>query len=208
NYKLDDEIISSLIDQSAEPATVQFIATFLPKVVVQSLLAALKRATLEMEGLTLEPIAAIHVLIPASMRRLNVALIDIGAGTSDIAIANHGTVSAYGMVPVAGDEITEAISDTYLLDFKEAELAKQQAVNDGKTTINDILGFDSEITLEELTQNIDEKINGLTSLLGEKILQLNAKAPQAVMLIGGGSLTPKLPEKLAQYLQLPNNRVA
>src|SRR5699024_7274800 len=65
HYKLDDEIIGSLIDQSGETATVQVIATFLPKVVVESLLAALKRANLEMEGLTLEPIAAINVLIPA-----------------------------------------------------------------------------------------------------------------------------------------------
>lgn len=36
------------------------------------------------------------------MRRLNVALVDIGAGTSDIAITDTGTVTAYGMVPVAG----------------------------------------------------------------------------------------------------------
>ena len=70
-----------------------------------------------MEALTLEPIAAINVLIPPSMRRLNVALVDIGAGTSDIAITDAGTVIAYGMVPIAGDEVTEAISDHYLLDF-------------------------------------------------------------------------------------------
>ncbi len=60
------------------------------------------------------------------MRRLNVALVDIGAGTSDIAITNLGTVIAYGMVPIAGDEVTEAISDHYLLDFPLAEKAKRE----------------------------------------------------------------------------------
>ena len=55
------------------------------------------------------------------MRRLNVALVDIGAGTSDIAITDKSTVVAYGMVPTAGDEITEALSDHYLLDFPVAE---------------------------------------------------------------------------------------
>ncbi|MFA1820291.1 hypothetical protein ACDX78_08920 [Virgibacillus oceani] len=91
HYAIDGEQIGSLIDQSGEKASVKIIATFLPKIVVESLLAALDRAGLEMEALTLEPIAAIDVLIPESMRRLNVALVDNGAGSSDIAITNKGT---------------------------------------------------------------------------------------------------------------------
>lgn len=208
HYYLDGEKIGSLIDQTGNEAAVEVITTFLPKIVIESLLAALERSDLKMEALTLEPIAAIHVLIPASMRRLNVALIDIGAGTSDIAISNDGTVIAYGMVPVAGDEITEAISDAYLLDFKEAEAAKQQIVNEGSAMVHDILGFETEITLESLLEKIDERIDHLAAKLGEEVLTLNGKVPQAVMLVGGGSLTPNLAEKLARYLQLPSNRVA
>src|SRR5699024_1670703 len=83
HYYIDDERIGSLIDQSGKEAGVEIITTFLPKVVIESLLAALERADLNMKALTLEPIAAIHVLVPQSMRRLNVALIDNGAGTSD-----------------------------------------------------------------------------------------------------------------------------
>lgn len=86
SYQLDGDEIGSLVDQSGLLASVEVIATFLPKVVVESLLAALNRSGLELEALTLEPIAAINVLIPPTMRRLNVALVDIGAGTSDIAI--------------------------------------------------------------------------------------------------------------------------
>ena len=125
HYKLEGDKIGSLIDQAGRSASVDVIATFLPRVVVESLLSALKRAGLEMEALTLEPIAAINVLIPPSMRRLNVALVDIGAGTSDIAITDNNTVVAYGMVPLAGDEITEALSNHYLLDFPLAENAKR-----------------------------------------------------------------------------------
>ncbi|MEI3606120.1 pilus assembly protein PilM [Pseudogracilibacillus sp. SE30717A] len=208
HYKLDGEKIGSFIDQIGEKATVEIIATFLPKVVVESLIAALERANLTMEALTLEPIAAIHVLVPESMRRLNVALIDIGAGTSDIAISNNGTVIAYGMVPTAGDEITEAISDEYLLDFKVAEETKQQLVNTGQATIHDILGFESEITLEDVVPKIENSIDQLASLLAQEIRLLNGKAPQAVMLIGGGSLTPEIHTKIAEHLQLPSNRVA
>lgn len=208
NYKLDQTQIGSLIDQSGKEAAVEIIATFLPKVVVESLLAALKRADLDMEALTLEPIAAIHVLIPESMRRLNVALVDIGAGTSDIAITDRGTVVAYGMVPVAGDEITEAISDHYLLDFPEAEKTKRAIVNDGGFTVEDILGFESVITEEALAQDIAKTVDSLAESIAAEIVQLNAKVPRAVMLVGGGSLTPNLTTVLADKLDLPHNRVA
>lgn len=208
-YRLDGEEIGSLLDQQGDEATIEVIATFLPRVVVESLLAALKRADLEMEALTLEPIAAINVLIPPTMRRLNVALVDIGAGTSDIAITDKSTVVAYGMVPTAGDEITEALSDHYLLDFQVAEMAKRQLCNAEEILIQDILGFDQHYPRKEVLDAIFPAIENLAKSIGEEILRLNNnEAPKAVMLVGGGSLTPDLPEELSKVLNLPLNRVA
>lgn len=208
HYYIDQQQIGSLIDQQGDVASVDIIATFLPRVVIESLLAALTRANLEMEALTLEPIAAIHVLIPESMRRLNVALVDIGAGTSDIAITNYGTVVAYGMVPIAGDEITEAISDTYLLDFPMAEAAKRAIVDAREANVTDILGFETTISYETLAKDIASAVDNLASQIAEEILTLNANPPKAVMLVGGGSLTPTITTAIARKLQLPENRVA
>lgn len=207
-YRLDNEIIGSLIDQQGEIAEVEIIATFLPKIVVESLLSALQRAGLEMEALTLEPIATINVLIPESMRRLNVALVDIGAGTSDIALTDQGTITAYGMVAKAGDEITEAISDQYLLDFNEAERVKRDLTENGKATLTDILGFEETVTLDELAEAIAPAIETLAQQIADQIISLNNRAPKAVMLVGGGSLTPRLTNALAHKLNLPDNRVA
>ncbi|MBM7649647.1 cell division protein FtsA [Bacillus ectoiniformans] len=208
-YKLDGEEIGSLIDQQGKEAAADIIATFLPRVVVESLIAALYRAGLEIEALTLEPIAAIQVLIPPSMRRLNVALVDIGAGTSDIAITDMGTVISYGMVPVAGDEITEALSDQYLLDFPIAEQMKRSLQSGETVSFSDILGFETEVPSKEAVDKIDYAIERLTSSIHEEILRLNNQhPPKAVMLIGGGSLTPELPERLAKKLELPDNRIA
>jgi cell division protein FtsA len=207
-YKLDGIEIGSLIDQQGQEVEVEIIATFLPKVVVESLISALQRANLEMDALTLEPIAAINVLIPQSMRRLNVALVDIGAGTSDIAITNYGTVIGYGMVPIAGDEITEAISNHYLLDFPLAEEVKRKVTLHRQATALDILGNELSITYEEMAENISPAIDLLANRICEAILQLNHKAPQAVMLVGGGSLTPELNKRIANLLRLPENRVA
>lgn len=208
SYQLDGEEIGSLVDQSGYIAAVEVIATFLPKVVVESLLAALNRAGLELEALTLEPIAAINVLIPPTMRRLNVALVDIGAGTSDIAITDLGTVTAYGMVPVAGDEITEAISDHFLLDFPEAEIVKRQLSTQDEVILTDILGFETTHSREEIIEPISKAIENLANHITREILNLNKKPPKAVMLVGGGSMTPNLAKVIANSLQLPENRVA
>lgn len=208
-YRLDGDEIGSLIDQQGDEASVEIIATFLPKVVVESLISALHRAGLEMEALTLEPIAAINVLIPPTMRRLNVALVDIGAGTSDIAITDMGTIIAYGMVPIAGDEITEAISDQFLLDFPLAEKAKRDLQTNESIIVTDILGFETEVSREDVIAQISSALDRLATSICDEILRLNgSKSPKAVMLVGGGSLTPELPKRVAEKLNLPENRVA
>jgi cell division protein FtsA len=208
NYYLDGEIIGNLVDQRGQIAKVDLIATFLPRIVVDSLMTALNRAELQMHTLTLEPIAAINVLIPTSMRKLNIALVDIGAGTSDIALTAEGTITAYGMVPIAGDEITEALSQAYLLDFKEAEMIKRRLHTEQEIIFSDILGVEYKQSADEMIHTIEAEVNRLAEEISQKILELNGVSPQAVMLIGGGSLTPTLPEKLANQLQLPAGRVA
>lgn len=209
HYYIDDQEIGSLIDQQGEEVKIEVIATFLPRVVVESLIASLKRADLTLDGLTLEPIAAINALIPSTMRRLNVALVDIGAGTSDIAITDNSTVVAYGMVPTAGDEITEALSDQYLLDFPIAEKMKRELLVSDTVTIADILGFEQEMSSEEVIQNIKPAIHHLAQSIADEVLRLNnAQAPKAVLLVGGGSLTPLLETEIAARLELPANRVA
>ncbi|WP_312117277.1 cell division protein FtsA [Brevibacillus reuszeri] len=208
NYHLDGELIGSLIDQRGDTASTDVIATFLPRVVVDSLIAALKRCDLEMQALTLEPIAAINVLIPVTMRRLNIALVDIGAGTSDVALTEEGAITAYGMVPVAGDEITDALMNAFLLDFPMAEEVKRVLSTAEQVTFTDILGLEQTMSAAEVIAAIDNDIQVLAEKIAFKIMELNGKAPQAVMLIGGGSLTPGLTGKVAQVLQIPAARVA
>jgi cell division ATPase FtsA len=208
NYQLDGELIGSLIDQRGDTASADVIATFLPRVVVDSLIAALKRCELDMQALTLEPIAAINVLIPVTMRRLNIALVDIGAGTSDVALTEEGAITAYGMVPIAGDEVTDALMNAFLLDFPMAEETKRALSSSDTVTFTDILGMEHTLPAAEVIAAIDADIQQLAEKIAGKILELNGKPPQAVMLIGGGSLTPGLTGKVAHALNIPAARVA
>jgi cell division protein FtsA len=209
-FTLDDTQLKTLIGQRGKTAAIELIATFLPRQVIDSLQSALKHVDLEMATLTLEPIAAINILIPPTMRHLNLALVDVGAGTSDVAITRDGSVIGYGMVPCAGDEITEAISQKYLLDFNVAETVKRQLGNikNKKVAFTDILGASHKIPTAEITTGITATVAELAQLIAAQILSLNAAPPQAVLLVGGGSLTPLLPEALAQALDIPATRVA
>lgn len=208
HYMLDHSPIGSLIDQRGDIASVEIIATFLPRIVIDNLLSSLKRADLTMSALTLEPIAAIHVLIPSTMRRLNIALVDIGAGTSDIAITEGGAITAYGMVPIAGDEITDALMQAYLLDFPVAERVKRELADHDIVSFADILGFEQHYTRETIVSTIQDEIQRLARTIAERIVDLNGKVPQAVILIGGGSLTPQLGPTIASMLEIPEQRVA
>jgi cell division protein FtsA len=209
NYYLDGYIISNLEGHKGMSIGAKMIATFLPKLVVDSLYGVTERCGLTVTHLTLEPIAAINAVIPENLRLLNLALVDIGAGTSDIAITKDGSVVAYGMIPIAGDEVTEAIVHKYLVDFYTAEKIKQQLTVSEVITFEDILGLPQQVTTLEVKQVILETINHLTQSIADKILELNGDAPpNAVFCVGGGSQMLSVIENLATFLKLPEQRVA
>ncbi|MDA3733685.1 cell division protein FtsA [Niameybacter massiliensis] len=209
NYFVDDYVISNPEGHKGEVLSAKILATFLPKSVVDSLYAVTNRVDLHVSHLTLEPIAAINAVIPENLRLLNLALVDIGAGTSDIAITREGSVVAYGMIPMAGDEVTEAIVHKYLVDFNTAEKMKQAMNYQEIITYEDIIGFTNEISSTELKACIEPIMGQLAKQIGKKILELNGKkSTNAVFCIGGGSQMPGLIENLSSELKLPEARVA
>ncbi len=207
NYYLDDNFIENLEGHRGSKIGVDLLATFLPHVVVDSLYTVMNRVNLEVINITLEPIAAINVAIKKNLRLLNLALVDIGAGTSDIAITKDGTIVAYAMTSIAGDEITEQIAKTYLLDYDAAEKLKINLNKETKHKFTDIVGIEHELTSEEILDSIIETIENLAKEIAKRILEYNDKSPSAVFLIGGGSNIPRLPELIANFLGLPKERV-
>lgn len=208
-YKLDGVSIKNPILQKGVSLEVEILATFLPKIVVDSMFTMVKRVGLEIVNLTLEPIAAISVVIPEDMRKLNLALVDIGAGTSDIALTDNGQIIGYEMVPMAGDEVTEKLASEYILEFSEAEKVKRELLKPGESVkFTDILGMEYEVEKSQIVEKLESTIELLAEKIVEKIAELNGKPTQAVMLIGGGSLIPLLKEKIAEKMGIVAARVA
>lgn len=185
------------------------LATFLPEEVVDGLYAAVKEAELEVASLTLEPIAALNVAIPEQFRLLNIGLVDLGAGTSDICITKDGSVSAYGMIPVAGDEITELIARELLTEFKVAEKIKLASGKKRVISYKDIIGISHTITPEEVLKITENTVDFMAKDIGEKLIELNGgKSVSAVFVVGGGGRITGFTESLAEYLGLVKDRVS
>ena len=205
--RLDGYAFSTLVGHKGRKAEIRVIATFLPKEVVESLNSTMTRIGLTVVGLTLEPIAAINAVIPPDLRTLNLALVDIGAGTADIAVCEKGNVSAFTMATVAGDEVTEAIMEFCLTDFRTAEDMKKMLGEAGPIPYTNILGFASAIDSADLYAGIKPAIQLMVDGIGERISSANLKAPAAVFLVGGGSQLPHLDAMVATALGLEESRV-
>lgn len=207
SYYLEDQAIINLVGQVGKKISVEVIATFLPRVVVDGLFSALKKAGLEVFSMTLEPIAALSVTIPPNMRLLNLALVDIGAGTSDIAIVKEGNIYGYAMVPIGGDELTEHLAEEYLLDFNTAEEVKCRLLAEERLSFVDVLGNELELEASEIQVKMDSLIRELAIQISRSIVEINQKPPAAILCVGGGSLTPGLVKHLADALEMPPKRV-
>lgn len=208
NYYLNGYVITKLTGHKAKSIGADVLATFLPLIVVDSLYSVMNKIGLEVKSLTLEPIAAINVTIPADIRLLNLALVDVGAGTSDIAITRDGSVIAYSMVAIAGDEITERICQKYLVDFKTGEKIKTTlSTNKNVISFTDIMKNKHSISSTEVLNEIEETLQLLASAITQRILEYNNKAPNAVFLVGGGSRIPGLAGLIAEKMGLAEERV-
>lgn len=185
------------------------IVTFLPEDVVDGLYKAVELAGLTAVNLTLEPIAAIQVAIPEKFRMLNIALVDVGAGTSDISITKDGAITAYGMIPIAGDSLTETIARHCLVDFNAAEEIKRQIEDKEEISFTDIMGLPQTISSKELLEVMEPQIEAMTKPVAECIMELNGDKPvSAVFVVGGGGKIPGYTKKLSEELGIVKERVA
>ncbi len=220
-YYLNGNFIANLEGHKAVRVSEELIATFLPDEVVDGLYSSVALAGLEVANLTLEPIAAINVAIPERFRMLNIGLVDVGAGTSDICLTKDGSITAYGMIPMAGDELTEIVSQQYLVDFDMAEKIKtsvrtcieEQRLNPDepleKIVYEDIIGISHELEPKEVCELLDSALEEITKNVADKIIELNGgKSVSAVFVVGGGGKFPGFTDKLAQKLGLIPERVA
>lgn len=208
-FYLNGYPMGNLEGHKARTVGVDLIATFLPEDVVDGLYKAVELGGLTVANMTLEPIAAIQVAIPDRFRMLNIALIDVGAGTSDISITNDGCILAYGMIPQAGDVLTEAIARHCLVDFVTAEKIKCDAGIMDTVSYEDIMFLPQTMKSSEVLAITEPIVKEMAKQAADKIRELNGgKAVSAVFVVGGGGKIPGYTQAIAEELEIAKERVA
>lgn len=208
-YYLNGYPMGNLEGHKARTIGLDIIVTFLPEDVVDGLYKAVELADLTVGSLTLEPIATIQLAIPERFRMLNIALLDVGAGTTDISITNDGCILAYGMIPMAGDVMTEEIAKHCLVDFATAEQIKRESCDKDEISYYDIMLLPQTISSAEVKQITANIIDEMATAVADKIKELNGdKSVSAVFVVGGGGKIAGYTDAISDKLGIAKERVA
>ncbi len=161
-------------------------------------------ANINVNELFLEPIASSKAVLTEDEKEMGVALVDIGGGTTDLAIYKGGILRHTAVIPFGGDIVTSDLKEAYQILHKDAEELKTKcgtalsefAVNNSLAVIKGINGRDSkEISLTELSKVIQARMEEIINIVKFEILNSGYfdKLHAGIVLTGGGSLLERLP---------------
>jgi len=92
----------------------------------QNIVKCVRRCGLDVNDLILQPLASARAVLSEDERDLGVCLVDIGGGTTDLAIFTHGAIRQTAVIPIAGDQITNDIAMALRTPTAEAEAIKMR----------------------------------------------------------------------------------
>lgn len=178
---------------------------------LELLTQAVRDAGIEVDALVMEPLASGLAALTADERERGTLLIDIGGGTSDMAVFRGGKLCYTGVVPVAGFQFTNDICLTYNVDYDSAEQAKLKhghtepaAVDPDETISMTLQDRPAEVTVpaRELAQLMRERAVELAQLVRIKLEEaLPGEIGSAkVVLTGGASELPGIADIFQRYL--------
>ena len=180
----------------------------------------IKSAGLEMGKITLEPIASSNAVLSQEEKEAGVALIDIGGGTTDLAIFKDGIIRHTAVIPFGGNVITEDIKEGCSIIQKQAELLKVKFGSawpgeNKETEIVSIPGLrgrdPKEISLKTLSKIINARV---IEIIEQCFLEIKnyghddqkKKLIAGIVLTGGGSQLKHL-KQLVEYITGMDTRV-
>merc|ERR1711977_576056 len=179
-----------------------------------------KSAGLELSAVTLEPLASANAVLSREEKEAGVALIDIGGGTTDLAIFKDGIIRHTAVIPFGGNVITEDIKEGCSIIEKQAELLKIKfgSAWPGENKENEIVSIPGlrgrepkEITLKNLSKIIHARV---VEIIEQVYLEIKnygheeqkKKLIAGMVLTGGGAQLKHL-KQLAEYITGMDTRI-
>ncbi len=180
----------------------------------------IKSAGLDLGNITLEPLASSDAVLSQEEKEAGVALIDIGGGTTDLAIFKDGIIRHTAVIPFGGGVITEDIKEGCSIIEKQAELLKVKfgSAWPGENKDNEIVSIPGlrgrepkEITLKNLSKIIHARVVEIIEQVYVEIKnyghdEQKKKLIAGIVLTGGGSQLKHL-KQLVEYITGMDTRI-
>jgi cell division protein FtsA len=181
---------------------------------LRNVITCVERANLHVEDLVLEPIATAEAVVQSAERELGVVLVDIGGGTSDIAVFRNGDITYSAVVPIGGYYVTRDISAGLRADAQEAERVKLEfgqaraaAVPEEAAFEYVQLGADGMATESQafLAEIIEPRVTEMFQMIRRELVRSGyAEAlPAGMVLSGGGAMLTGLRDLAVEVTELP-----
>ena len=187
---------------------------------IRNIMRCVKSAGLDFGGITLEPLASADAVLSQEEKEAGVALIDIGGGTTDLAIFKDGIIRHTAVIPFGGNVITEDIKEGCSIIEKQAELLKIKfgSAWPGENKDNEIVSIPGlrgrdpkEITLKNLSKIIHARVQEIIEQVYAEIKnygheEQKKKLIAGIVLTGGGSQLKHL-KQLVEYITGMDTRI-
>lgn len=172
---------------------------------VQNIVKCVRRCGLEVADLILQPMASADAVLTPDERELGVVLVDIGSGTTDVAVFTEGAIRHTAVIPIAGDQITNDIAMALRTPTLEAEeiklrygLAKQILADPAETLEVPGLGDRNSRTLsrQALAAVIEPRVEELFALVHQVVRESGYEEvlSSGIVLTGGSVMMPGMIE--------------
>lgn len=183
----------------------------------QNIIKCVNQAGIEVTDIVLEPLASSEAVLTPDEKELGVALIDIGGGTTDIAIFVRGSVVHTAVVPMGGNHITNDIAVGLRTSIQDAEKIKvtsgcamsSMLPSEEMIEVPMVGGRKSkEISRSVLTKIIEPRVEEILTMVNQELSNSGFKhlMSTGVVITGGASLLEGLPELAEFILELPVRR--
>lgn len=180
----------------------------------------IKSSGLDLSDITLEPVASANAVLSQEEKEAGVAMIDIGGGTTDLAIFKDGIIRHTAVIPFGGNVITEDIKDGCSIIEKQAELLKMKfgSAWPGENKDNEIVSIPGlrgrdpkEITLKNLSKIINARVVEIIEQVFVEIKNYGHDDPRkkliaGIVLTGGGSQLKHI-KQLVEYITGMDTRI-
>ncbi|MCG0274717.1 MAG: cell division protein FtsA [Thermosediminibacteraceae bacterium] len=178
---------------------------------IQNVIRCVQKSGLEVEGIVLKSLAAKEILLSDDEVDMGVALVDVGAGTTEITVFRGDNIELYSLIPLGGDYITNDIAIGLRLPYSQAEAVKRKyacamvSLSSDKPDIEiQSIGepFSRKISQRELAAIVEPRVQEIISMVYKELKNLNYKEILAagVVLCGGGLLHMRGALEIAQKI--------